>query len=434
MRALLVDDPIEEREQQLRLVLAADQRGRVRGARAPRPRTTARTASQAGTGSDLPFSSSGSSSTYSIAAPGEPVRELADDHRSRLGRGLQPRGDVDRVADHRVAVADPARRAPRPELIPTRSAKLGADVGGDPLVDLLHRALHRQPGAHRALGVVLVGHRGAEDAHHVVADVLVDRPAVALDLGRRAAAVRGRPATSSAPGRGARRPRCSRRGRRRSRSRCGAPPAAAPRRRRDARRRRRPRRARSRTRCRTSPRRGFSAPQVGHAAASVEPHDMQKRARSGFSVPQLGQVTVAGYAGSGADERLGRGRAPAALAATLHRPPTDEETQDLDPDPHDFAVLGALATRRHRVVAGCGGDDSSDVDPQTVIDETFSNEETGVERKPVAERRRLGRRRSGRKLRGQPQGPVPGRPGRSGGDPAARLDRLDQRRGRRGRA
>ena len=37
-------------------------------ARAARPRTTARTASQAGTGSDLPLSSSGSSSTYSIAA------------------------------------------------------------------------------------------------------------------------------------------------------------------------------------------------------------------------------------------------------------------------------------------------------------------------------------------------------------------------------
>ncbi len=36
--------------------------------RGARPRTTARTASQAGTGSDLPFSSSGSSSTYSMAA------------------------------------------------------------------------------------------------------------------------------------------------------------------------------------------------------------------------------------------------------------------------------------------------------------------------------------------------------------------------------
>jgi hypothetical protein len=31
---------------------------------------------------------------------------------------------------------------------------------------------------------------------------------------------------------------------------------------------------------------GFSAPQLGHAAASPAPHDMQKRALSGFSVPQ----------------------------------------------------------------------------------------------------------------------------------------------------
>ena len=51
-----------------------------------------------------------------------------------------------------------------------------------PLVDLLHRGLHREAGADGALGVVLVGDRSAEHAHHVVADVLVDRPAVALDL------------------------------------------------------------------------------------------------------------------------------------------------------------------------------------------------------------------------------------------------------------
>jgi hypothetical protein len=31
---------------------------------------------------------------------------------------------------------------------------------------------------------------------------------------------------------------------------------------------------------------GFSAPQLGQAAASEAPQDMQKRALSGFSVPQ----------------------------------------------------------------------------------------------------------------------------------------------------
>ena len=39
-------------------------------------------------------------------------------------------------------------------------------------------------------------------------------------------------------------------------------------------------------------------------------------------------------------------------------------------------VASALALGIPAVVAGCGGDDSSDVDPQTVIDETFANDET----------------------------------------------------------
>ena len=39
-------------------------------------------------------------------------------------------------------------------------------------------------------------------------------------------------------------------------------------------------------------------------------------------------------------------------------------------------VASALALGITAGVAGCGGDDSSDVDPQTVIDDTFSNDET----------------------------------------------------------
>jgi hypothetical protein len=42
--------------------------------------------------------------------------------------------------------------------------------------------VHCKRGAHRALGVVLVRDGRAEDRHDVVADVLVDRPAEALDL------------------------------------------------------------------------------------------------------------------------------------------------------------------------------------------------------------------------------------------------------------
>src|SRR5439155_1063691 len=49
-------------------------------------------------------------------------------------------------------------------------------------VHLLHRGLHPERGAHRALLVVLVGQRCTEHRHHVVADVLVHRSAEALHL------------------------------------------------------------------------------------------------------------------------------------------------------------------------------------------------------------------------------------------------------------
>ncbi len=82
------------------------------------------------------------------------------------------------VADHGVAVAhlarqDLARVDPHPE---------GEVDAGDPLVDLVHRALHREAGADGALGVVLVGDRRAEDGHDVVADELVDGPSEAGHL------------------------------------------------------------------------------------------------------------------------------------------------------------------------------------------------------------------------------------------------------------
>ncbi|MGH2987587.1 MAG: hypothetical protein ACRDLO_12995, partial [Solirubrobacterales bacterium] len=41
-----------------------------------------------------------------------------------------------------------------------------------------------------------------------------------------------------------------------------------------------------------------------------------------------------------------------------------------------YFALCALALVVPVLIAGCGGDDSSDVDPQTVLDETFDNEES----------------------------------------------------------
>jgi class 3 adenylate cyclase len=49
--------------------------------------------------------------------------------------------------------------------------------------DVAHRLADRERGAHRPLGVVLVRQRGAEERHHGVADELLDRAPVALELG-----------------------------------------------------------------------------------------------------------------------------------------------------------------------------------------------------------------------------------------------------------
>ena len=55
---------------------------------------------------------------------------------------------------------------------------------------LADRVADRERRAHRALGVVLVRDRRAEDGHHRVADELLDRAAVPLDLGAQLRVVR----------------------------------------------------------------------------------------------------------------------------------------------------------------------------------------------------------------------------------------------------
>ena len=113
--------------------------------------------------------------------PGCPVGRSPTVTLSGPPGGLEPRGDVDGVAHHRVAVADGARH---------HLAGVDADAQREAdavllaalPVALLHRLLHREPRADGALRIVLVGDRSPEDAHHVVADELVDRAAEALDL------------------------------------------------------------------------------------------------------------------------------------------------------------------------------------------------------------------------------------------------------------
>ena len=73
----------------------------------------------------------------------------------------------------------PSATTASPVLTPIRTC---SDSPGSPLVQLLDRLQDAQPRTDRALGVVLVRDRRAEHRHHRVADELLHRAAVPLDL------------------------------------------------------------------------------------------------------------------------------------------------------------------------------------------------------------------------------------------------------------
>ena len=130
------------------------------------------------------MSSSGSTTSTSTWSPHEVVRRLADEDLV-LGRGLlESRGDVDRIARRQLLVGrrigvghDLAGVDARP------IRELDAVEAQELLVELGQLLLHAVGRTDRAQRVVLVGPRDPEHGHDRVADVLLDRPAVALDLG-----------------------------------------------------------------------------------------------------------------------------------------------------------------------------------------------------------------------------------------------------------
>ena len=103
---------------------------------------------------------------------GAPGR-LADEHHSRVGRGLDASGGVDEVTgDHPLTLG-----AHRDGGLTGEHARARREIR----VDRGHGRDEVECGAHRALGVVLVRDRCAPDGHHRVADELLERAAVALD-------------------------------------------------------------------------------------------------------------------------------------------------------------------------------------------------------------------------------------------------------------
>ena len=107
--------------------------------------------------------------------PGRAVCPLADEYPVDRRCTLQPGGRVDDVArDHPLTLGGACVE---------RDERLAGVDGGADLKLLADRVADRDGRSHGALRVVLVRDGGAEDGHHRVADELLDRATVPLELG-----------------------------------------------------------------------------------------------------------------------------------------------------------------------------------------------------------------------------------------------------------
>ncbi len=117
--------------------------------------------------------------------------ELADEHRSRLGRGLESGREVDRVAGHPPGVGsafgryDLARVHPDPQ--PKAASPPSSGLQPQPCAQQLDRPDQRQPRPDGPLCVVVAGARHAEHGHRRVTDELLQHPAVPATVSRTAA-------------------------------------------------------------------------------------------------------------------------------------------------------------------------------------------------------------------------------------------------------
>ena len=121
---------------------------------------------------------------------GRPVGGLVDEDPVHRRRGLKAGARVDDVSGgHALALARAGGE--RDHGLAGRDADADVEAeGGIGRVELADRLADRERSAHAALGVVLVGQRGAEERHDRVADELLHGAAVALELGLQAGVVR----------------------------------------------------------------------------------------------------------------------------------------------------------------------------------------------------------------------------------------------------
>ncbi len=110
-----------------------------------------------------------------------PHRRLVDEDVAHRSGRLQAGGDVDDVARD-DALAALRARTERDDGLAGRDRGAHGELETF-LAELLDRLEDPEPGADRALGVVLVGDGSPEDGHDRVADELLDGPAEPLDVG-----------------------------------------------------------------------------------------------------------------------------------------------------------------------------------------------------------------------------------------------------------
>ena len=111
----------------------------------------------------------------------QPPGQRADQHLARRRHGLQPLGDVDRIAGDRIALGAAGAEAARHHRPGVDADVQRQRLAGRGMADLGRLADHLQRRRQRPLGVVLMRHGGAEQRQQGVADELVDIAAMRLD-------------------------------------------------------------------------------------------------------------------------------------------------------------------------------------------------------------------------------------------------------------
>jgi hypothetical protein len=179
-------------QQQVDLLVAADQRGQRRAAQCLEPaRDDARTQHlpcRHRRGDAPQFDGAEVAVVEEVAE--QPARARGDNDSVRLGQGLQPGGEVRRFADDRLflrrAFADQIADDHQPGRDP--DARLELDGLGIEPTDSLD---HPQPGPNRPLAIILMRSRVAEIDQNAIAHVLGDKAVEAPDDVGDGAVIRG---------------------------------------------------------------------------------------------------------------------------------------------------------------------------------------------------------------------------------------------------